>query len=123
MVRIEELDAHVTHQEQLQDDSDTPVVLVNIFHVDPERADDLQAVWGDVLRRFKGGPGFISAQLHRGTSGSGTFLVYSIWESAASYRAVFEDPAFRGAIGDYPDGSVATPHLFHRVAVKDVCLA
>ena len=123
MIRIEELDAHVTHDEQMRDDSAMPVVLVNIFHVDPAEADDLEGVWGEVLRSFKGGPGFISAQLHRGTSGSGTFLVHSVWETAASYRKVFENPAFREAIKAYPEGSVATPHLFHRVAVKDVCLA
>ena len=123
MVRIAPLDAHVDHEAQLADDTPGPVVLVNIFHVDPEHGDDLVAVWGDLLRRFHSRPGFISAQFHRGTAGSGTFLNYAIWESTAAYRDAFDDPAFRGLLADYPAETVATPHLFTKQAVAGVCTA
>lgn len=123
MIRIEPLDVHVDHEAQLADDTPGPVVLVNIFHVDPEHGDDLLAAWGDVLRRFRTRPGFLSAQFHRGTAGSGTFLNYAVWEDVASYRAAFEDPAFRGLLTTYPPGTVATPHLFAKQAVAGVCTA
>ena len=98
-------------------------MLVNIFHVDPEHGDDLVEVWGDLLRRFKSQPGFVSAQFHRGTAGSGTFLNYAIWESTAAYRDAYADPRFRQLLKDYPPETVATPHLFTKLAVPGVCTA
>ncbi|GAB3599271.1 hypothetical protein GCM10027586_01670 [Kineococcus gypseus] len=123
MVQVLPLDAHVDHDAQLADDTPGPVVLVNVFHVDPEHGDDLLAAWGDVLRRFRTAPGFLSAQFHRGTAGSGTFLNYALWESTAAYRAAYEDPAFRELLVTYPPETVATPHLFTKQAVASVCTA
>ena len=123
MLTIQELDQHVTHDQQVADSTPGPVVLVNILHVHPDDADQLEATWGDILRRFKSSPGWISAQFHRGAAGSGTFLNYSVWESTAHYRAAFTDPEFRSMLPGYPDGTVATPHLFTRAAVEGVCVA
>lgn len=123
MLTVQELDQFVAHQDQLNDDKQGPVVLVNIFHVAPEQGDQLAAVWGDILRTFKSQPGFISAQFHQGTAGSGTFLNYAIWESIEHYRAAYQDPAFRQRLPAYPDGAVATPHLFRKVAIDNVCVA
>lgn len=123
MFTIGQLDRHVTHERQTADDTAGPVVLVNIFHVEPEDSEDLMQVWAGIIRRFKSQPGYISAQFHRGTAGSGTFLNYSVWESVAHYAAVYNDPAFRAALPDYPDGAVATPHLFRKVALPGVCVS
>ncbi|ADB41340.1 antibiotic biosynthesis monooxygenase family protein [Spirosoma linguale] len=123
MLNVQELDKFVTHQAQLNDDSKEPVVLVNLFHVAPEQGDELMVVWGDILRSFRSTPGFISAQFHRGTAESGTFLNYSVWESVAHYQAAFENPVFRQKLPNYPDGAVASPHLFRKVAIQNVCVA
>ena len=123
MFKMQEMDGFVAHDEQIKDESPDAVVLVNVFHVNPEQGDELMAVWGDLLRTFKSQPGFISAQFHRGTAGSGTFLNYSVWESVTHYRAAYENPAFRARLTEYPDSAVATPHLFHRVAIENVCVA
>ena len=123
MLNVQELDQFVAHQDQLTDDHQGPVVLVNIFHVTPKEGDNLVAVWGDILRTFKSQPGFISAQFHRGTAGSGTFLNYTVWESITHYRAAYENPAFRQRLPAYPEGTVATPHLFRKVAIDNVCVA
>ena len=123
MLTVNELDPFVSHQDQLSDDSQEPAVLVNIFHVNPEHGDTMVAVWGDILRTFRSLPGFISAQFHRGTAGSGTFLNYSVWESVAHYRAAYENPKFRKMLVGYPEGSVATPHLFRKIAIENVCVA
>lgn len=123
MFTIGQLDEHVTHDQQVEDTGEGPVVLVNIFHVAPEDGDDLAATWAAIIRRFKSSPGYISAQFHRGTAGSGTFLNYSVWESVAHYRAAYTDPAFRAELPGYPDGAVATPHLFRKVALPGVCVA
>ncbi len=123
MLEVRPLDEFVTHEEQIEEGGREPVVLVNIFHLEPGKADEFASVWGGIIRGFKSEPGFISVQLHRGIAGSGTFLVYSVWESVERYRAVMTNPDFRGELPAYPDGTVATPHLFRKVAVENVCVA
>ena len=119
MLRTQELDDYVSHDDQFNDPSPAPVVLVNVFHVAPDQAEAFIAAWADDARYFKTRPGFISAQLHRGTAGSCTFLNYAVWESVALYHAAFT-PELKAA---YPDGTVALPHLFRRVAVPGICVA
>lgn len=116
MFKIEPMD-------QLKEESQEPVILVNVFHVAPDQADEFVAAWSDIIREFKSLPGFISAQFHRGTAGSGTFMNYAVWESVAHYRAAFTNPDFQGQILGYPDGTVATPHLFRKEAISNVCVS
>ena len=120
---LKELDEYVTHDQQVEDSTDGPVVLVNIFHVDPSEIEDLVEKWGDIIRTYKSVPGFISAQFHRGVGGSGTLLNYAVWENIASYRAAYQDPAFREMIAGYPAGAIATPHLFRKEPIANVCVA
>lgn len=65
MFKIEELDKQVTAREQLDDESDGPVVLMNIFHVAPEQADGFIETWGGIIRRFKTAPGGASRDAGR----------------------------------------------------------
>lgn len=123
MFTVRPLDQFVTHEDQMKEDGREPVVLVNVFHVEPEKADEFESVWAGIIRDFKSQPGFISAQFHRGTAGSGTFLNYAVWESVAHYRAVFTNPDLQGRLAAYPEGTVATPHLFRKVAIPGVCVA
>lgn len=78
MFEVQQLDGFVTHEEQMEEGGRDPVVLMNIFHVEPDKADEFAPVWGGIIREFKSQPGFVSVQLHRGTAGSGTFLVYAV---------------------------------------------
>jgi heme-degrading monooxygenase HmoA len=66
-------------------------------------------------------PGYISAQLHRAIGGSNLFLNYPVWESVAHFRAAFNHPDFGRALGEYPSSVVASPHLFSRVVVPNLC--
>lgn len=121
-MKLEPLDPYVSHVQQIDADTLGPVVLVNIFHVQPDKADALATHWGDNLRRFHTLPGFLSAQFHRGTAGSGTFLNDSMWESVEHYRAAFKNPDFEALLAGYPEGTVATPHLFQKEAIAGVCV-
>jgi heme-degrading monooxygenase HmoA len=67
-------------------------------------------------------PGFISTQLHRGIAGSTTFMNYAVWESVGHFRAAFNNPDFQKALEHYPPSAVASPHLFTRVAVPNICV-
>ena len=123
MLTLQELDERVSIRDQLKEESDEPVVLVNVFHVAPEQTDTLIAAWADDARYFKTQPGFISTQLHRGIGGSGTYLNYAVWETLDQFRAAFANPEFQRKLAAYPDTVVAAPHLFRKLAVSDVCLA
>ena len=122
MVTFNEMDKHVTIREQLAEGGG-PVVLVNLFTVEPEEADQLLAVWADDAAVMKRQPGFISTQLHRGIAGSGAFLNYAVWESVEHFRQAFANPEFQEKLGHYPSSTVATPHLFRKEAVAGLCVA
>ncbi|MBS9423670.1 antibiotic biosynthesis monooxygenase family protein [Photorhabdus caribbeanensis] len=123
MVKLEEMDTHVTLREQLFSNTDGSIVLVNIFHVDPSMADALIETWKEDAEYFRSKVGLISAQLHRGIAGSGTFMNYAIWESLERFRDAFMDPEFKEKLSKYPDGIVGSPHVFQKVAVPGICVA
>ena len=120
---FKELDGTVTLAEQMQSNSDEPVVLINVFHVAPEEANALVDAWAHDAEIMKAQPGYISTQLHRGIEGSSTFFNYAIWESVAAFRAAFTNPEFQSRIGEYPESAVASPHLFEKMGVAGLCVA
>src|ERR1700759_3755812 len=99
------------------------VVLVNPFILD--KADELAflKIWQDDAEFMKRQPGFISTQLHRALGDKPTYLNYAVWESTAHFRAAFTHPDFRAKIASYPASAIASPHLFQKVAVPDICVA
>ena len=82
-------------------------MLVNIFQKD--------ASWTNQQ------PGFISTQLHQGIAGSTVLMNYTVWESVANFREAFNHPAFKQALAHYPSSVVASPHLFTRLSVPNLC--
>lgn len=100
-----------------------PVVLVNVFTLDNADEQSFLQVWRDDAAFMKQQPGFISTQLHRAIGDSPTYLNYAVWESTAHFRAAFTHPEFRSKISAYPSSAVASPHLFQKVAVPDICVA
>ncbi len=121
MLQRVEMDAGVTLAEQLAAEVG-PVILVNTFRVAPADADALVAAWAVDAAHLRSKPGYIATQLHRGIAGSSTFLNTAVWESVASFRAAFADPAFQSTFRDYPDSTVASPHLFQKLAVPGICV-
>ncbi len=122
MVQLTEMDRNVTLAGQLQD-VDGPVLLVNKFEVNADEVDQFLSAWADDASYFKRQPGYISTQLHRGIAGSCVFLNVAVWESVDHFRQAFSKPEFREKLSHYPPSAVASPHLFRKVAVPDVCVA
>lgn len=122
MIQLRPLDARVPIDRQLSDTA-SPVILINLFTVDPADTDALLAAWEHDANWMKSQSGYISTQLHRGIAGSCVFLNYAVWESVAHFRAAFTHPDFASALGAYPSSTVAQPHLFSRVAVPNLCAA
>ena len=121
-MKFAEMDPAVTIADQVKD-AGGPVILVNTFVVPPEDADAMLVAWTRDAEVMKRQPGFISTQMHRGIAGSGVFLNYAVWESAAHFKAAFTSPAFREKLGEYPPSASVTPHLFRKVAVPGLCVA
>lgn len=123
MIKFQDMDELISIQKQLAENGGEPVVLVNIFHVASDEADELVAAWAEDARYFKAQDGFISAQLHRGIAGSATFMNYAVWQSVAAFRAAFTNPEFHAKLKNYPDSATGSPHLFRKMAVDGLCIA
>ncbi len=121
MLQRIEMDERVTLKDQLAEEVG-PVILVNTFRVAAEDPDQLLDAWAADAAYLKTKPGFISTQLHRGVAGSGVFFNYAVWESVEAFRNAFGDPHFQATFAQYPDSTVASPHLFQKVAVPGICV-
>ena len=121
MLQFKPLDAAVPIFQQLQTDV-SPVILANVFNVAEADIQDLLTAWAADANWMKQQPGYISTQLHRGIAGSTVFLNYAIWESVAHFRTAFNHPDFKSALARYPSTAVASPHLFERLNVPNLCV-
>jgi heme-degrading monooxygenase HmoA len=121
MVQLKPLDDNVPIFQQLNADV-SPVILVNIFTVSESDIPALLKAWEDDANWMKRQPGYISTQLHRGIAGSTVFMNYAVWESAAHFQAAFNNPDFKKALEHYPPSAVASPHLFTRLTVPNLCV-
>ncbi len=101
----------------------SPVVLVNVFTLDKADEQSFLKMWQDDAAFMKRQPGFISTQLHRAIGESPTYLNYAVWESTRAFVTAFTHPEFQSKLSAYPASAVATPHLFQKVAVPDICVA
>ncbi|MFN0111023.1 MAG: antibiotic biosynthesis monooxygenase family protein [Blastocatellia bacterium] len=121
MLQLKPLDENVPIFRQLNADV-SPVILVNVFNVSESDIPALLKAWEDDANWMKQQPGYISTQLHRGIEGSTVFMNYAVWESVAHFQAAFNHPDFKKALDSYPSSAVASPHLFTRLTVPNLCV-
>ena len=122
MAKIVEMDERVSIFTQMEEDVG-PVILINKFSVDPKEFDQFLKGWAAEAAKFKEQPGFISTQLHKGIGGSGTFVNYAVWESVSQFKkAVNNVMNPNDRMSAYPANTVASPHLFKKVAVPGICV-
>ena len=122
MLQLKELDPKVTLANQMQA-SEGPVVLINVFTVDPADEDAMIKSWSKDAELMKAQPGYISTKLHKGIAGSSTYINYAVWESVEAFRNAFMSPEFQSSLANYPESTVASPHLFKKIAVPGHCVA
>ncbi len=121
MVKLVEMDETVTIFTQLEQNMG-PVVLINEFDVEPEEADLFLKAWAEHSVYFKKQPGFISTQLHRGIGGSSMFVNYAVWESTELFKKAVSNPESNSLLDKYPPSTIASPHLFEKVAIPGICV-
>jgi quinol monooxygenase YgiN len=122
MAKIVEMDERASILTQMEEDVN-PVVLIEKISVVPEEFDLFLKAWTAETEKFKQQQGFISTQLYKGISGSGTFVVYAVWESTEHFKRAVNrlmDPQNR--LSAFPSSTVASPHLFKKVAVPGICV-
>ncbi|MEU9058956.1 antibiotic biosynthesis monooxygenase family protein [Streptomyces sp. NPDC048430] len=95
---------------------------MNTFIAPDGKVDEVLEAWKRDAAYFQKQPGYISAQLHRGTGGSRMLVNVAVWESVALLRAAFSAEEFQKARSNYPDGSVSYPHVLQKVAVEGICV-
>ena len=121
MAKFSEMDDHVKFSSQLEENAG-PIVFVNKFTVNPEDVDEFLKAWEADATYFKGQPGLISAQLHKGIGGSGTFINYAVWESTTQLKKVVNNTDLQSRLSKYPNSTVISPHIFKKVAVPGICV-
>ena len=121
MLQLKPLDSNISIFQQIGTDL-SPVILVNVFQVAEADIPALLKAWEADANWMKQQPGYISTQLHRGIAGSSVLMNYAVWESVAHFRAAFNDPDFKKALEHYPSSAVASPHLFTRLTVPNLCV-
>jgi quinol monooxygenase YgiN len=119
MTKFVEMDDHIKFLSQLEEDVG-PIVEVIKFSMNPEDVDEFLKAWEADATYFKSQPRFISGQLHKGIGGSGTLIIYAVWESTAQLKAVNTDLQTR--LSKYPASAVVSPHIFKKVAVSGICV-
>jgi heme-degrading monooxygenase HmoA len=122
MISLADLDESTPYLSQLAVPAE-PVTIINTFVAADGRLDEVLAAWESDAAYMKSKPGFIAAQLFRGIGSSRVITNVAVWESAEHLRAAFSTPEFAEHMKQYPEGTVAYPHLFQKVAVKNICVA
>lgn len=120
MAKLEELDDNAKFRTQLEEDVGA-VVLMNQFLVKSEDYEQFLKAWQKDAEYFKGQPGFISSQLHKGIGTSGVFVNYTIWESTTHFRNAVSKFGFQTFLSNYPESTIISPHIFKKVAVQGIC--
>ena len=121
MVKLVEMDERVTLSEQAELNVG-PVILINKFNMKSDEVEHFLKAWAADSAFMKQQPGFISAQLHRGIGKSCVFINYAIWESTELFKRAIYSPEFQSGLGKYPPSTVASPHLFKKLAVPGICV-
>lgn len=121
-MKVDDLDPSTPLMSQFQQ-KNGPVTLINTIMVPRELMSEFLATFQEDASFMKASPGFISAQLHRGTADSQLLVNIAVWESTEALFAAFSNPAFQAKASQYPDGIVAYPHVFEKIAVDGVCVA
>jgi heme-degrading monooxygenase HmoA len=122
LAKLVEMDEKITLSEQMEEKNIGLVILINKFNVKPEDVDGFPRAWAAEAEIMKRQPGFISAQLHRGIAGSCVFINYAVWEFTEHYKRAFNNPQFQSMLTKHPASTMASPHLFKKVAVPGICV-
>jgi hypothetical protein len=50
------------------------------------------------------------------------FVNYAVWESTELFKKALNNPESNSLLDKYPPNTIASPHLFEKVAVPGICV-
>jgi len=98
-----------------------PVTIINTFVAPEGKTDEVLAAWAADAQYMKSTGHLLAVQLYGGIGGSRLFTNVAVWASPAALQAAFNTPEFAKHAEQYPDGTLAYPHLYQKVAVEGIC--
>ena len=122
MLKHVEMDPSLPMRAQYGDTSGAPVILINLFDVDPKDSAAFTQAWTKDAEFFRAQPGYISAQLHHGIGNSRLWLNYAVFENVPDFAATNDQPQFGPLRAGYPDSATSRPALFRCVAIPGICV-
>jgi hypothetical protein len=104
-----------------QNEKAGPVTIINTFVAPKGKTGEVLTAWTDDAWYMKNTGRLLAVQLYRGIGGSRLFTNVAVWESPAALHAAFHTAEFASHLEHYPEGTVAYPHLFQKLAVEGIC--
>ncbi|MFJ6730134.1 antibiotic biosynthesis monooxygenase family protein [Streptomyces sp. NPDC091281] len=123
MMDIRDIDSSCPFFTQVEQSGDSPVTVINTFIAPEGQIDACLEAWRRECEVMTVQPGFISAQLYRGVGDSRVLTNVAVWESGDALKAVFARKDFADSLILPPDGSVAYPVLYEKMAMPGICVA
>ncbi|MFC9502765.1 antibiotic biosynthesis monooxygenase family protein [Streptomyces sp. NPDC057002] len=124
MIELRDLDTSAPFLTQLQGlDDGQPITFVNTFITPEGQIDKVIDVWRQDSLIMKAQPGFVSAQLYRGTGDSRVLTNVAVWETLTSLKNAFLREEFQNTLPLYPDGTLCHPLVVRAASVPGVCVA
>ncbi len=113
------MDENVKLSSQMEENV-APVILINKFNVKADEVNDFIRAWTIQAKIMKRQLGFISVQLQRSIGGISVFLNYAVWESTEHFKKVASNQEMQFSLDKLPASTVASLHLFKKVAVPGI---
>ena len=121
MLQLKPLDESVPIFQQIGAEA-SPVVLVNVFQVAKEDIPALLTAWEADANWMKQQPGLHLNPIASRNRRQHRFSELCAVGVVAHFRAAFTHPEFKQALAHYPSSAVASPHLFTRLTVPNLCV-
>ncbi|MFE7129088.1 antibiotic biosynthesis monooxygenase family protein [Streptomyces sp. NPDC057617] len=123
MMEIRNIDESCPFFTQVEQSDDSPVTVINTFIAPEGGIEACLEAWAKECEVMTAQPGFISAQLYRGVGDSRVLTNVAVWESGTALKAVFARKDFADSLILPPEGSVAYPVLYQKMAMPGICAA
>jgi quinol monooxygenase YgiN len=98
-----------------------PVTIINTFVAPEGKKAEVLAAWKADAEYMQQTGDLLAVQLYGGIGGSNLFTNVAVWASPAALERALHTPEFAAHAARYPDGTLAYPHLYQKVAVDGVC--
>jgi Antibiotic biosynthesis monooxygenase len=121
MANFIEMDDHVKFLSQLEENVG-PIIFINKFTVNHKDVNEFFEGLESRCHILQEPTWVISAQLHKGIGGSGTFINYAVWESTAQLKKAVNNTDFQTMLSKYPASTIISPYIFKKVAVRGICV-